>query len=146
VNDFKRIGKFDVIEKLGQGSFGTVYRGRDPDLKRDVAIKVCSIDDEGLRKRFLREAEISGNLQHKNIVTIFAFGYEQETPYLVQEFLPGEDLRELIRRKAPLASKDKIDYLERSTGRSGWSSASRSRPASTPLEVKDSVSRGPRRR
>ncbi|MCP4656959.1 MAG: serine/threonine protein kinase [bacterium] len=111
MSDFKKIGKFDVTEKLGQGSFGIVYRGRDPDLKRDVAIKVCSVDDEDLRKRFLREAEISGNLQHKNIVTVFAFGYEQEIPYLVQEYLPGEDLRELIKRKAPLVPRDKLDYL-----------------------------------
>ena len=47
--DFERVGKYRVTGKLGQGSFGVVYKGRDAYLKRDVAIKVCSVEDEGLR-------------------------------------------------------------------------------------------------
>jgi len=111
VNEFKKIGKYEVVDKIGQGSFGTVYKGRDPDLKRDVAIKVCGVEDEGLRRRFYREAEISGNLQHKNIVTVFNFGLEGEVPYLVQEYLSGEDLDEVIKRRRPIPTAEKLRQL-----------------------------------
>ncbi len=109
--DFEKIGKYEVTGKLGQGSFGVVYRGRDSYLKRDVAIKVCSVADEGLRQRFFREAEISGKLLHKNIVTVYEFGFEGEIPYLVQEILSGEDLSRLVKRRAPLAPAAKLDIL-----------------------------------
>ncbi|MEM7351050.1 MAG: protein kinase [Acidobacteriota bacterium] len=111
VIDFDKIGKYKVTQKLGQGSFGVVYKGRDAYLKRDVAIKICSVEDEGLRKRFFREAEISGKLVHKNIVTVYEFGFEGQIPYLVQEILSGEDLSRIVKRRAPLAPVAKLDYL-----------------------------------
>ena len=109
--DFQEIGKYKITAKLGQGSFGVVYQGRDAYLKRDVAIKVCSVEDSGLRQRFFREAEISGKLVHKNIVTVYEFGFEGEIPYLVQEMLSGEDLSPIVKRRAPLLPADKLDYL-----------------------------------
>jgi serine/threonine-protein kinase len=112
VDEIKQIGKFKVVGKLGQGSFGVVLKGYDPDIRREVAIKVCTVADVGLRKRFAREAQISGNLQHKNIVTVFAADTNEDgVPYLVQEFLDGEDVRELIRRREPVPSNEKIGYL-----------------------------------
>ncbi len=111
VIDFDQIGKYKVTGKLGQGSFGVVYRGRDAYIKRDVAIKVCSVEDEGLRKRFFREAEISGKLVHKNIVTVYEFGFEGGIPYLVQEMLSGEDLSRMIKRRDPIVPAVKLDYL-----------------------------------
>ena len=109
--DFQKIGKYKVTGKLGQGSFGVVYKGRDAYLKRDVAIKVCSVEDEGLRKRFFREAEISGKLVHKGIVTVYEFGFENGVPYLVQEMLSGEDLSRLIQRREAIAPALKLEYL-----------------------------------
>ena len=109
--DFEKIGKYQITAKLGQGSFGVVYKGRDAYLKRDVAIKVCSVEDEGLRKRFFREAEIAGKLVHKNIVTVYEFGFEGKIPFLVQEILSGEDLSRIVKRRAPLAPIIKLDYL-----------------------------------
>ncbi len=109
--DFDKIGKYKVTGKLGQGSFGVVYQGRDAYLKRDVAIKVCSVEDEGLRKRFFREAEIAGKLVHKNIVTVYEFGFEGDIPYLVQEMLSGEDLSRLVKRRQALAPVTKLDVL-----------------------------------
>ena len=109
--DFEKIGKYKVAGKLGQGSFGVVYKGRDAYLKRDVAIKVCSVEDEGLRKRFFREAEISGKLVHKNIVTVYEFGFENDIPYLVQEMLSGQDLSPIVKRRDPITPAGKLDYL-----------------------------------
>ncbi len=111
VTDFTKIDKYEVAEEIGKGSFGVVYLGRDPFLKREVAIKVCTVEDEEFRKRFLREAEIAGKLQHPNIVTGFAFGFEDESPYLVQEYLTGKDLRHVINERQELPVADKVDIL-----------------------------------
>lgn len=109
--DFQKIDKFEVTGKLGQGSFGVVYKGRDPYLKRDVAIKVCTAGDAGLRQRFFREAEIAGRLEHRNIVSVFALGFEAGVPFLVQEFLEGEDLRQALERGAPMSGVARLDIL-----------------------------------
>ena len=105
-----KIGKYEVLEKIGTGGFGVVFKGRDPFIKRFVAIKTCSSEAEDVRRRFYREAEIAGNLQHRNVVTVYDFGEVDEVPYLVQEYLPGEDLDQLILRRA-LTDDVKLDYL-----------------------------------
>jgi len=109
--DFETIGKYEVLELIGEGGFGVVYRARDPLMERLVAIKVCSTEDENIRKRFLREAKIAGGLDHPNIVIAFDFGTEQDSPYLVQELLTGEDLRAIIDRQEPLEPDVKLRYL-----------------------------------
>jgi predicted Ser/Thr protein kinase len=100
-------GKYQVVEQIGEGGFGKVYRGQDPVLKRPVAIKTCTLLHDEMRERFVREAEIAANLRHPNILTVYDFGEESGEPYLVQEYLPGEDLDEVIRRAdlVPLATK-----------------------------------------
>ncbi len=106
-----KVGKYEIIEKVGVGGFGTVYRGRDPYIKRSVAIKTCQSDEDELRKRFFREAEFAGNLHHRNITTIYDFGLTDEgLPYIVQEFLTGEDLDRKIKRKddLPLAWRVRV--------------------------------------
>ncbi len=105
-------GKYKIVEKIGAGGFGEVFKGLDPFLNRPVAIKTCSSDDAELRKRFFREAEIAANLQHPNIVTIFDFGHQDETPYLVQEYLNGEDLDHKIRRREPMTTSTRLDVLQ----------------------------------
>lgn len=107
----ERFGKYEVVDRIGTGGFGDVFRGFDPVIKRDVAIKICVVSDESLRTRFLREAEIAGNLHHQNLTTIYDFGFEDEVPYIVQELLSGEDLQEIIRRGEQLPMGLKIDYL-----------------------------------
>ena len=88
------LGKYRILEPIGEGGFGIVYKGFDPFIKRHVAIKTCTSPDRELRLRYFREAEIAGRLDHPNIVRIFDFGTEDDTPYLVQEFLSGADLDE----------------------------------------------------
>ncbi len=105
------IGKYKIVEKVGEGGFGMVHRGVDQDLKREVAIKTCTSSDERLRLRFQREAEISARLQHPNITTVHDLGIEDGIPYLVQELLSGEDLSDKIENQAPLDTATRLDYL-----------------------------------
>src|SRR6188474_1506214 len=107
-----KIGKYEVLRKIGAGGFAAVYEGRDPYLKRRVAIKTCATDYEDIRQRFYREAEIAGNLEHRNIVTVFDFGFEDTVPYLVQEYLPGEDLDHRMGRREPFPAPRKLEILE----------------------------------
>ena len=105
------IGKYEILEKIGEGGFGVVYKGRDPFIKRIVAIKTCSSEDPGVRERFFLEARIAGNLHHPNVVMIHDFGLDEETPFLVQEFLDGEDLDRMIEERRDIPIEQKIDHL-----------------------------------
>ncbi len=107
----EQLGKYQIIEKIGVGGFGVVYRALDPMIKRHVAIKTCSTEDAETRKRFVREAEICGSLQHRNVVTVFEFGFHGEVPYLVQEYLSGEDLDKKIKRREEISLKERILWL-----------------------------------
>lgn len=107
----RTIGKYEIVRVIGSGGFGTVYEGRDPFIKRRVAVKTCSTGGPEVRDRFFREAEIAGNLHHRNIVTVHDFGVQDEIPYLVQEYLEGEDLNALIAAGRVEADSDKVDIL-----------------------------------
>ena len=109
-----KIGRYEIIERVGRGGMGSVYRGRDTILDREVAIKVMSSEfaaDEGSRPRFYREARAAAKLQHRNIVTIFEFGEEDETPFIVMEFLRGQDISKRMRTDPPLTLEQKLDII-----------------------------------
>jgi serine/threonine protein kinase len=107
----EKIGKYEVTGKIGAGGFGAVYSGRDPYIKRTVAIKTCQLNDEEIKSRFFREAELAGNLHHRHITTIYDFGVENGIPYIVQEFLSGEDLDKKIKRAEPFPILRKVEIL-----------------------------------
>jgi serine/threonine-protein kinase len=107
----EQLGKYEILGRIGEGGFGTVWKGRDPFLKRTVAIKTCTSENEELRKRFLREAEIAGGLHHVNVTVVHDFGYHEGVPFLVQEFLTGEDLSSIIRRKDAVPQATKLRWL-----------------------------------
>jgi len=107
----KKIGKYEVVEKIGVGGFGEVYKAYDPFIKRHVAVKTCSSDDQEVRNRFFQEAEIAGNLHHRNITTVYDFGIQDTLPYLIQEYLSGEDLDHKIKRRDFLPAPEKLYYL-----------------------------------
>ncbi len=93
---------------------GVLYRGRDPVLDREVAIKVMAGDfstDEGARSRFFREARASARLQHRNIVTIFEFAEDAGTPYIAMEFLRGQTLAHRLQSQPPLTVVQKLDLV-----------------------------------
>jgi len=106
----KTVGKYEVSEQIGVGGFGVVYKAWDPYIRRWVALKTCASTDEEGTQRFFREAQLAGSLQHPNITLIYDFGIEDETPYVVQEFLSGTDLDEILDRR-PLGLEAVIAVL-----------------------------------
>ena len=89
------VGRYEIIEKLGQGGMGTVYKAFDPLLTRIVAVKVISgqLDDNlEHRERFFREARAAAQMSHRNIITIYDLGEQDGSPYLAMEYLEGRDL------------------------------------------------------
>jgi eukaryotic-like serine/threonine-protein kinase len=92
---FKTIGRYKIEDQIGEGTYGVVFRGQDPLLKRDVAIKIPKIDiispeqTYELGIAFYNEAQIAGNFTHTNIATVFDVGRDNEMDYLVMEFVPG---------------------------------------------------------
>src|SRR4029079_18569664 len=107
----QKIGKYEIFEQIGVGGFGAVYKGRDPFIKRTVAIKTYQVNDDEIKNRFFREAELAGNLHHRHITTIYDFGVEEGIPYIVQEFLSGEDLDKKVKRSEALRILRKVEIL-----------------------------------
>src|SRR5216117_2490747 len=108
----KTIGRYDIIEMVGRGGMGVLYRARDPMLERDVALKMMLVDftlDQTARERFQREAKAVARLQHRNVVTIHELGEADGAPFIVMEFLSGKDLEALLRAGAPLTLAEKLD-------------------------------------
>jgi serine/threonine-protein kinase len=98
-----KIGRYEILEPIGEGAMGKVYRARDPLIERTVAIKTVStaqLQSEGAESesRFLREAQSAGRLSHPNIVTIYDVGETDEVAYIAMEYLAGTTLRELMDR------------------------------------------------
>lgn len=96
----RTLGRYLIEREIGRGSMGAVYLGRDPKIGRLVAIKTLALSREfagdelsEARKRFFREAETAGRLQHRDIVTIFDAGEDQGLAYIAMEYLKGDDLQ-----------------------------------------------------
>ena len=97
------IGRYEVLEELGQGAMGTVYRAKDPAMDRVVALKTIRTEilagQQGgeFRERFYREARAAGALAHPGIVPVFDVGEHEGMPFLVMEFIKGRTLAEAAR-------------------------------------------------
>ena len=97
--------KYEVLEKVGQGGMGTVYRAKDILLDRVVAIKLLNpsvSSDERSLERFHREAQLVSRLNHPNAIEIYEFGVEGPLPFLVMEFVDGIALEKIIKSEGPL--------------------------------------------
>jgi tRNA A-37 threonylcarbamoyl transferase component Bud32/tetratricopeptide (TPR) repeat protein len=121
----RSIGKFEVLEQLGRGAFGTVYKARDPELQRIVAVKVprtgsfATIEEE---ERFLREARAAAQLSHPGIVPVLEIAHDRGVPYIVSEYVEGLTLADVLTARRPgfrqaaemtAAVADALDYAHR---------------------------------
>lgn len=98
-------GRYELLEKIAEGGMARVYRGRDLLLKRTVAVKVLKDQmsgDAAFIRRFEREAQSAAALSHPHIVNIYDVGVEEDTYYMVMEYVDGNNLKEYIREKGPL--------------------------------------------
>jgi len=92
------LGRYEILQELGQGAMGTVYLGRDPNINREVAIKTVNYAEiapdelSDVKSRFFREAEAAGRLSHPNIVTIYDMGEDHDMAYIAMELLKGKEL------------------------------------------------------
>jgi serine/threonine protein kinase len=107
-------GRYEIEEKLGEGAMGVVYRARDLTLGRVVALKLLSAEgaEDELHKRFHREAEAVGRLDHPNIVKIYDLAESDGRLYMAMELLEGHDLRALIEERAEIPLVERVRILE----------------------------------
>ena len=112
----RRFGDFEIIERLGRGGFGTVYKARDTTLGgRIVALKVLNADladDQDWVRRFGREASIAANMDHPNIPVIYRFGEVGGRHYIAMRFVPGQTLAVVSRDAGPMAVDRMVALLE----------------------------------
>lgn len=111
----QRIGRYDIIEQVGRGSMGVVYRAQDTVLEREVALKLLwedFCDDDSALARFQREARAVARLTHRNIVTLYELAQQEDgRPYIAMEFLRGAPLDKRLRADPPLSLVEKVDIV-----------------------------------
>lgn len=104
---------FLLKEFIGGGGMGVVFRALDTTLDRDVAVKVVAshhISAEDLQRRYLVEAQSTARLDHPNIASVHYIGQDRGLPYIVFEYIQGENLRELVGRRGPLPPNEALGY------------------------------------
>ncbi len=98
---FSKIGHYQIIEKIGKGHLGTVYRAHDPQFERDVALKVISLaEDERLRLLFLRKMQTLLSFEHPAVVPIYDFGQEDGRVFIVSKLMIGGSLADELEQKS----------------------------------------------
>jgi hypothetical protein len=118
--DIKQFGRYEVVAELGRGAMGVVYKARDPQIDRFVAVKTVSLwgqepdEEKEFRLRFLHEAHAAGRLHHPGIVAIFDAGENPEThdPYIVLEYVAGEALNRILAREKKLPPARALQLAE----------------------------------
>jgi DNA-binding beta-propeller fold protein YncE/predicted Ser/Thr protein kinase len=107
------VGGCRIEELIGRGGMGVVYRARQLELDRDVAIKLMAPDrtwDPKARERFLREARAAAAVEHPNVVPVYRAGIaDSDQAFLVMRYIAGEDLRTLMRRSGPLSLQQAVE-------------------------------------
>src|SRR6202161_3091635 len=118
--ELKRFGRYEVVAELGRGAMGVVYKARDPQIDRMVAVKTVSMwgqdrdEETEFRMRFLNEAQAAGRLHHAGIVSIFDVGENSENhdQYIVLEYVAGESLNRMLAREKKLPLAKALKFAE----------------------------------
>jgi serine/threonine protein kinase len=106
--------RYQLLQTLGSGGTAVVYRARDLMLERQVAIKVLRPDfgkDDTFRERFRQEARAAANISHPNIVTVHDFGLDNDRLFIVMEYVPGTDLKTMMRQHSPFTLDEAIPLI-----------------------------------
>ncbi|MCI0447701.1 protein kinase, partial [bacterium] len=109
-----KIGKYEVLDVLGRGGMGVVYKAYDPILDREIALKTMTADglkDPVLKERFYREARAAGRLRHPNIVTIYELGEENNVPFIAMEYIHGTDIHAVIKGQHEVSFEQKLRII-----------------------------------
>jgi hypothetical protein len=111
----KAIRDYEILEKLGEGGMGAVYKARHARLKKIVALKVLPLDrtQPGAVARFEREMEAVGKLEHPHLVRAMDAGEVDGTHFLVMEYVPGVDLSQLVRERGPPPIAEACELIRR---------------------------------
>ncbi len=108
-----KVGRYEIVSFLGAGGMGQVYRARDSQLGRDVALKMlptAAVGRPDMVARFHQEARALGLLNHPNLVTVFDFGTHEDSFYIVLELLEGDTLRERLRQQGAFSQRRSIQF------------------------------------
>jgi serine/threonine protein kinase/Tfp pilus assembly protein PilF len=104
-------GRYEIIEELGKGGMGRVYRVKDEKLDEEMALKVLKPEiaaDKGMIERFKNELKLARKIAHRNVCKMYDLNEEEETPYITMEYVKGEDLKSFIRKKKKLKEEEVI--------------------------------------
>ena len=116
----KQFGRYEILSELGRGAMGVVYKGRDPQIERLVALKTVSLwgqepdEEKEFRMRFMNEAQAAGRLHHPGIVSVFDIGENPENhdPFIVLEYVAGESLNRILSREKRLPVERALKLAE----------------------------------
>ncbi len=112
------VGRYEILEEIGQGAMGMVYKARDPKINRIVAIKTIRFADEfdqhkiqEVKERFMKEAELAGKLAHPSIISIYDVGEDFDLTYMAMELLEGKDLEHFCHKDSLLPVRKVLDII-----------------------------------
>ncbi len=115
--------RYQLLQTIGTGGMAVVYLARDTMLERPVAIKILREDysrNEAFRERFRLEAKAAANLSHPNIITVHDFGFDSDRLYLVMEYLPGTDLKTILRERTRILVEEAVNIIVQAASGIGY--------------------------
>jgi len=108
-------GRYQILEELGKGGMGMVYKALDKEINEQVAIKLLKpeiADDESTIERFRNELKIARKISHKNVCRMYHLAKEKDTPYITMEYVEGEDLKSLVKRKGKIPEEEALSIAK----------------------------------
>ena len=129
----------------GRGGMGVVYQATQLALDRTIALKVIAaglLEDQTVRNRFVRESKVAASIDHPNVIPIYYAGEENGIAYIAMRFVPGDDVRSLVRREGPLAARAR--RADRGADRLGARRRAQRRPRPPRHQARERPARRPR--